>query len=123
MDRRFTRRGAWPIGHLRRIFGTDSQEAYRQALLGLYMVELFTRSDFADLPELVRPGTVHRCTRGSPRRRTLNEPVKVRTPWADLWTKNPRTDFVHDGSGKNLCQSFSASPAFVGCKKAAAGIG
>jgi hypothetical protein len=79
------------------------------------------RLDFTSLPELVWPGTVHRCTRDSPRRLTLNEPVKARTPWADLWTEVHAPTLSMTGR-EELIATFSASPAF-GRLVAAAGIG
>lgn len=50
------------------------KKAYRQALSGLYIVELFTRKDLPCYPRMSLPGAVCRQTRCSLRRTTLDAP-------------------------------------------------
>jgi hypothetical protein len=101
----------WRLAYrpLRHLFGTDSQEAYRQALWGLSWLS-YSRG-------LFRPTRACQARHGRSLYSWLPTPAHVERTCEGPnpvggFVDSPLTNFVHDGSSENTRQSFSASPAF-----------
>jgi hypothetical protein len=101
-------------------YGTVSQTTYRQALAGLFVVELFAATGLSGVPDSgQRIGSACHQVRGSPRRPRLNEPDETFTRLAlRLWSEPPERDFHPLELARPLSRSVLVAPLSVEGKSA-----
>lgn len=85
MNQRLTRRDAWSIDRCVAYSASTPKKLTGKPLRASNMVELFTGLDLPASPDQSRSGASHRCDRGSPRRRALNEPCQLARPEPRRW--------------------------------------